>query len=417
MRFLRQNTDVHITVGPFLDKTDGVTPEITLTVTSCLLTMTLDDDDNSAVNLIIDAAPTASGGNNDMVHITSDAAGFYDLELTAAQTNYTGRVMLAITDAATHCPVFHEFTILAANVYDSLFAGAGPTADLLDVNVSKLGETTQTGRDIGTNVLISSGTGTGQLSVLSGVVAASGNWNTTVPDAAGTAAGLHGTTDGLIGALVTPDAAGTAAGLHATTDGLIGALVTPDAAGTAAGLHATTDGLIGALVVPDAAGTAAGLHATTDGLIGGLVVPDVAGTAAGLHATTDGLIGTAQTDLDTLTGSDGVTLATAQGNYAPSTHDAAAVKTTIEAVGSSLAQILADTNELQADWADAGRLDAILDTAAAIGGGGVTVDANIVSISDDTGAADTLEAFLDGTGADLSPSMLISKNIPLADAS
>jgi len=241
--------------------------------------------------------------------------------------------------------------------------------------------------------------------------------NTTVPDAAGTAAGLHGTTDGLIGALVTPDAAGTAAGLHATTDGLIGALVTPDAAGTAAGLHATTDGLIGALVVPDAAGTAAGLHATTDGLIGGLVVPDVAGTAAGLHATTDGLIGTAQTDLDTLTGSDGVTLATAQGNYAPSTHDAAAVKTTIEAVGSSLAQILADTNELQADWADAGRLDAILDTAAAIGGGGVTVDANIVSISDDTGAADTLEAFLDGTGADLSPSMLISKNIPLADAS
>jgi len=48
--------------------------------------------------------------------------------------------------------------------------------------------------------------------------------NATVPDAAGTAAGLHGVTDGLIAGLVVPDAAGTAAGLHAATDALIAAL-------------------------------------------------------------------------------------------------------------------------------------------------------------------------------------------------
>jgi len=46
----------------------------------------------------------------------------------------------------------------------------------------------------------------------------------TVPDAAGTAAGLHSTTNNLIAALVTPDVAGTAAGLHDTTNGLINAL-------------------------------------------------------------------------------------------------------------------------------------------------------------------------------------------------
>ena len=72
------------------------------------------------------------------------------------------------------------------------------------------------------------------------------------------------------------------------TDGV--SLVIPDVAGTAAGLHGATDGLIGGLVVPDVAGTAAGLHGVTDGLIGGLAVPDVAGTAAGLHAVTDALL-------------------------------------------------------------------------------------------------------------------------------
>lgn len=133
MRYLRKNTAVHITVGPFLDKTDGITPEVALTVTNCKLTMTLDDDDNTAVNLILDAAATASGGDNDMVHITNDDAGFYDLELTAAQTNYNGRVMLAITDAANHCPVFHEFTILPQQVYDSMVAGS----DMIQVDVEQ----------------------------------------------------------------------------------------------------------------------------------------------------------------------------------------------------------------------------------------------------------------------------------------
>ena len=44
-----------------------------------------------------------------------------------------------------------------------------------------------------------------------------------------------------------------------------------------------------------------------------------------------------------------------------SSHNAAAVKTAIEAAGSSIALMLADTNELQTDWKDAGRLDNLLD--------------------------------------------------------
>jgi hypothetical protein len=127
MRFLRKNTDCRVTVGPFLDKTDGVTPETSLTVTNDHLTLMVDTGD--VPTLAVDTVAAASGSAHDMVHVTNDDAGFYDLELAAADINYVGRAMLAITDAANHCPVFHEFMILPAAVYDSLITTGGPVAN------------------------------------------------------------------------------------------------------------------------------------------------------------------------------------------------------------------------------------------------------------------------------------------------
>lgn len=119
-------------MGPFLDKTDGVTPEVAITVTACKLTFVVDD--GGVPTLILDTAPTASGGANDMVHITGDDAGYYDLEFAAADVNYFGRAKLAITDAAVHCPVFQEFMIVPANIYDAMFLGT----DLLDVSMVQI---------------------------------------------------------------------------------------------------------------------------------------------------------------------------------------------------------------------------------------------------------------------------------------
>lgn len=132
MRYLRTNTDTRITVGPFLDKTDGITPEVALTVTSEKLTFVVDT--GGVPTLILDTAPTASGGANDMVHITNDDSGFYDLELTAANTNYLGRAMLSLNDVATHLPVFHEFMILPAVIYDAMISGT----DLFDVSMTQI---------------------------------------------------------------------------------------------------------------------------------------------------------------------------------------------------------------------------------------------------------------------------------------
>lgn len=147
MQLLRTNTAARITVGPFFDKTDGVTPETALTVTSCKLTFVVDDA--NVPTLVLDTNPTASGGNNDMVHITGDDAGYYDLELTAANVNYLGRAKLAITDAATHCPVFHEFMILPAVVYDAMVLGT----DLLDVSATQLAGSTTAASKLSSSAL------------------------------------------------------------------------------------------------------------------------------------------------------------------------------------------------------------------------------------------------------------------------
>lgn len=79
-------------------------------------------------------------------------------------------------------------------------------------------------------------------------------------------------------------------------------------------------------------------------------------------------LSTAQADLDTLTGTDGVTLATSQPNYAPNTTTpptAAAIRAEVDSNSTQLAAIVADTNELQADLANGGRLDLILDSILA----------------------------------------------------
>src|SRR5574343_1918114 len=94
---LKTNTAVRIAVGPLVDPTDGKTAETALTVTGMVVDIEQMDNDNTAVNRT-SFSPTASGGNNDMVHITDDTMGMYDLELTAAQLNFLGNARIAFYD-------------------------------------------------------------------------------------------------------------------------------------------------------------------------------------------------------------------------------------------------------------------------------------------------------------------------------
>ena len=120
MRYLRTATATRVTVGPFVDVTDGITPILDLTVTGCHLTLIIDTA--GVPTLVLDTAPTLTGvGVNDMIHISGDDAGFYDLELTDTNLNYLGRAMLALIDDDVHLPVFHEFSIVNTSWYDGMF--------------------------------------------------------------------------------------------------------------------------------------------------------------------------------------------------------------------------------------------------------------------------------------------------------
>ena len=126
MRFLRTNTAVIVTVGPFYDKTDGVTIETALTITNERITLTADTDAGSAPTNILDNVTGATSGTaNDLNYITGNDAGMMQLELAAADVNRVGRMFLSITDAANHVPVFHEFMVMPALVYDTFFAASG----------------------------------------------------------------------------------------------------------------------------------------------------------------------------------------------------------------------------------------------------------------------------------------------------
>ncbi|HXE88957.1 MAG TPA: hypothetical protein VN524_19385, partial [Hyphomicrobiaceae bacterium] len=121
MRFLRSNTAVIVTVGPFYDKTTGVDIETALTITNEKITLTADTDAGSAPTNILDNITGATSGTaNDLNYITGNDAGMMQLELAAADTNRVGRMFLSITDAANHVPVFHEFFVLPQAIYDWL---------------------------------------------------------------------------------------------------------------------------------------------------------------------------------------------------------------------------------------------------------------------------------------------------------
>jgi hypothetical protein len=112
MRFLRQSTAVKVPVGPFLDVTDGATPETGITLGAA----------DQAELMKHDASATVSIAGNTFAAI-SDNAGMYNLTLSDTDTNTCGVLHVHIGDVSVCRPVSHVFMVIPANIYDSLIAG------------------------------------------------------------------------------------------------------------------------------------------------------------------------------------------------------------------------------------------------------------------------------------------------------
>jgi len=120
MQFLKQSTAVTIKLGPFIDDTDGKTAETGLTISQADIRLSKNGGDIAQTN--------------DATGATHDELGYYNVPLDATDTNTLGRLLVAVHESGA-LPVWKEFMIVTANVYDTLCS-----TDSLDVNVTSLAD-------------------------------------------------------------------------------------------------------------------------------------------------------------------------------------------------------------------------------------------------------------------------------------
>lgn len=107
--WLKQSTAVDLPIGPFLDSTDGNTVESGLTLTQPDIRL----KKNGGAWAQKSAAQTLS----------HEEAGWYEVSLSATDTDTLGLLMLAVHESGA-LPVWREFMVVPANIYDSLISGS-----------------------------------------------------------------------------------------------------------------------------------------------------------------------------------------------------------------------------------------------------------------------------------------------------
>lgn len=154
--WLKQSTAVVVSFGPFVDQTDGVTLETGLVSALDHASTGIFLSKNGGTLTIRHATVTAS---------TYDAYGNYKVTLDTTDTNTLGVLRMQFAAASTNLPVWQDFMVVPANVWDSMFG-----ADLLDVSTVQW-----TGTNVATpdtagypKVTVKSGTGTGEINLSSG---------------------------------------------------------------------------------------------------------------------------------------------------------------------------------------------------------------------------------------------------------
>lgn len=126
--FLKQNTAVDVIVGPFVDSTDGNTVEAALTITSA--------------EVFLSKNGGALAVKNEATSLIYDSLGYYDCNLNTTDTNTLGRLQLMIHEAGA-LPVYHEFMVVTANIYDTICS-----TDLLQTDLTQIGGVAQSATDL-----------------------------------------------------------------------------------------------------------------------------------------------------------------------------------------------------------------------------------------------------------------------------
>lgn len=281
--FLKQSTAKVISFGPFLDKTDGVTEETGLVSALDHATTGIKLSKNGGALTIRHASVTAT---------TYDAYGAYLVTLDTTDTNTLGTLRMAFNEAATCLPVWQDFMVLPANVYDSLVGGT----DALDVSAIQLaGQTitaaagvtfptsvaSPTNITAATGVTLTATTGLGnQTANITGNLSGSVG---SVTGAVGSVTGAVGSVTGAVGSVT--GAVGSVTGAVGSVTGSVGSVVghTPQTGDSYARLGFPSNGSISADIanLPSAANNANLLLDLADAIDTGLTVRHALELAAG----------------------------------------------------------------------------------------------------------------------------------------
>lgn len=131
---IRQSSTPTIRIGPFVDATDGFTPETALTIAQA--------DFRLSKNM------GAFAQKNEATTATHEENGWYNVPLNATDTGTLGLLIVAVyASGARH--VVQDYLVLSAMVYDSLV----PATDTLDVQVTGIGANVITATSINADAI------------------------------------------------------------------------------------------------------------------------------------------------------------------------------------------------------------------------------------------------------------------------
>lgn len=121
--FLKQSTATTMTLGPFVDSTDGVTAKVALTIGQSNIQLSKNGGGFSQTS---ETSPSVS----------HDVDGWYSVPLTAADTDTIGVLKLQITMPGA-LPIWVDVNVVSAAVYDSLFGTESLTPNNADIVLTK----------------------------------------------------------------------------------------------------------------------------------------------------------------------------------------------------------------------------------------------------------------------------------------
>lgn len=111
MNFLKQSTAATLRLGPFVDETDAKTPETGLTI--------------AQADVRLSKAGGAFAQKSDTGSATHDENGFYAVPVNTTDTGTVGRLRAFVLKSGA-LPVWQDYFILPAAIYDWLTGGAAP---------------------------------------------------------------------------------------------------------------------------------------------------------------------------------------------------------------------------------------------------------------------------------------------------